>query len=238
VLDGNSKTLWVSQRSPTAVALPHSLTVDMHATRTVAGLMYVPRSDGSADGNIGQYSISVSADGVTWGPPVDQDAWPDDKTVKYSSFAAPVAARFVRLTALTEAGGRGPWSSMAEIELLTPAPSAGVGGQWSAPIGFPLVPASAVMLRDNKLLVFAAVKDTMFNKSDTTTRAAILDLATGVVSAATTINTHHQMFCVGMALMADGRLLINGGASDQATTNKPTTTIREARCAHAAASST
>jgi galactose oxidase len=217
VLDGNSATLWVSQRSPTVVALPHALTIDMHGTRTVTGLMYVPRSDGSSDGNIGKYSVSVSADGVTWAPPVDQGAWPDDKTVKYSSFT-PVAARFVRLTAITEAGGRGPWSAAAEIELLTPAPSAGVGGRWGAPIGFPLVPASAVMLPNNKLLVFSAVKDTMFNKTDTTTRAAILDLATGVVSAATTINTHHQMFCVGMALMADGRLFINGGASDHATT--------------------
>jgi galactose oxidase len=217
VLDGNSATLWVSQRSPTVVALPHALTIDMHTTKTVAGLMYVPRSDGSADGNIGQYSVSVSADGVTWGPPVDQGAWPDDNTVKYSAFT-PVAARFVRLTAITEAGGRGPWSSAAEIELLTPAPSAAAGGQWSAPIGFPLVPASAVTLPNNKLLVFAAVNDTSFNKTATTTRVAILDLATGVVSAATTINTNHQMFCVGMALMADGRLLINGGASDQATT--------------------
>jgi galactose oxidase len=124
VLDGNSATLWVSQRSPTVVALPHALTIDMHGMKTVVGLMYVPRSDSSADGNIGEYSVSVSADGVTWGPPVDQGTWPDDKTVKYSSFT-PVAARFVRLTAIAEAGGRGPWSSAAEIELLTPAPSAG-----------------------------------------------------------------------------------------------------------------
>jgi len=34
------------------------------------------------------------------------------------------------------------------------------GGKWDAPIGFPLVPVSAVMLPNNKLLTFSAL-DTM-----------------------------------------------------------------------------
>ena len=32
------------------------------------------------------------------------------------------------------------------------------------------------------------------------------------------VNTHHQMFCEGLALLADGRVLINGGSNDSATT--------------------
>ena len=53
---------------------------------------------------------------------------------------------------------------------------------------------------------------------DTITKVAILDLKTGRVSEPRNVNTHHQMFCTGIALLADGRVLINGGSNDRATT--------------------
>jgi galactose oxidase len=93
------------------------------------------------------------------------------------------------------------------------------GGKWDAPIGFPLVPVSAVMLPNNKLLTFSALDTMNSNKTaDAITKVAILDLNTGKVTEPTDVNTHHQMFCVGLALLADGRVLINGGSSDSATT--------------------
>jgi len=42
--------------------------------------------------------------------------------------------------------------------------------------------------------------------SDTITKVAILDLNTGTVTGPSDVNTHHQMFCTGLALLADGRL--------------------------------
>ncbi len=98
---------------------------------------------------IGQYSISVSSDGSNWGSPVDSGTWANDHTQKYAVFTS-ISTRFVRLTALTESGNRGPWSSAAEINIHGEAPAVGVGGSWSAPIGFPIVPVSAVMLPNNK----------------------------------------------------------------------------------------
>ena len=89
----------------------------MHATRYVSGLTYLPRQDSSYYGDIGQYSISVSSDGTSWSAPVVAGTWADDKTLKTALFGS-VSARFVRLTALTEAGNRGPFSSAAEIGLL------------------------------------------------------------------------------------------------------------------------
>ena len=223
VLDGNATTIWHSQFSGTAVPLPHTITIDTKSVKSVAGLSYLPRTDGSRNGNIGSYSISVSTDGTAWSAPVAGGVWADDASEKTVAFTM-VSARYIRLTAATEAGGRGPWSAAAEIEILGPAPAPGLGGRWDAPIGFPNVPVSAVLLPNNKLLTFAGVTSTSFDKIGATTVVSILDLTTGLVSQPSNIDTHHQMFCSGMAILADGRVLINGGSSDGATTiYNPTT---------------
>ena len=116
VIDGNAGTIWHSQYTGTPVALPHTLTIDMHATRTLSGLTYLSRQDASSNGNIGRYSISVSSDAIAWGMPVATGTWSDDKIEKHAVFRA-VNARYLRLTMLTEAGNRGPWSAAAEINL-------------------------------------------------------------------------------------------------------------------------
>jgi galactose oxidase len=218
VLDGDGLTLWSTPFTGTVPPLPHSITIDMQGTQLVSGLSYMPRQGTSLNGTIGQYAIYVSSDGTNWGSPVATGTWADDHTTKYAAFPE-TSARFVRLTALTEAGNRGPWTSAAEINLHGPAPSVAVGGSWSQPIGFPIVPVSAVMLPNNKLLTFSAFDNMAFNRTpDTITKVAILNLNTGKVTEPANINTHHQMFCEGLALLADGRVLINGGSNDSATT--------------------
>jgi galactose oxidase len=218
VLDGNGTTIWHTPFSGTVPPLPHSITIDMHKTQLASGLAYLPRQDASLNGTIGKYSVYVSSDGSTWGSPVASGTWADDQTQKYAVFA-PRSARYVRLTALSEAGNRGQWSSAAEINVLGEAPAPAVGGKWSAPIGFPIVPVSAVMLPNNKLLTFSAYDGMAYDHTaDTITKVAILDLSTGKVTEPIDVNTHHQMFCEGLAILADGRVLINGGSNDRATT--------------------
>jgi galactose oxidase len=218
VLDGNALTIWHTPYTGTIPPLPHTITIDMHGTETVSGLSYLPRQDSSLNGTIGKYSISISGDGNTWSSPIASGTLANDKTPKYVVFSA-ISTRFVRLTAITESGGRGQWSSAAEINLHGKAPAAAVGGAWSPPIGFPIVPTSAVMLPNNKLLTFSALDDMSYSKTgDAITKVAIFDLNTGEVTEPTDINTHHQMFCEGLALLADGRVLINGGSNTTATT--------------------
>ena len=53
---------------------------------------------------------------------------------------------------------------------------------------------------------------------DTITNVDVLDLKTDKVTEPIFENTHHQMFCEGLAVLADGRVLINGGSNDRATT--------------------
>jgi galactose oxidase len=218
VLDGNGTTMWHTAFTGTVPPLPHSITIDMQRTELVSGLSYLPRQDSSMNGTIGTYAIHVSSDASTWGSPVASGTWANDRTPKAAVFP-PVSARFVRLTALTESGNRGPWTSAAEINIHSPAPTAASGGAWGAPIGFPIVPVSAVLLPNNKLLTFSALDTMAFSKTpDTITKVAVLDLNTGKVTESIDVNTHHQMFCEGLALLADGRVLINGGSNDDATT--------------------
>ena len=152
-----------------------------------------PRQDGNQNGNITQYAVYVSSNGTTWGSPVATGTWANDTTQKYAVFT-PVSARYVRIMALATIGS--PATSAAEVNVMGVAPTAGAGGRWSAPIGFPLVPVSAVMLPNDKLLTFSAVDDMEWTTApDTITNVAVLDLKTGQVSEPAQVNTHHQMFC-------------------------------------------
>ncbi|CAH0304635.1 Sialidase [Arthrobacter sp. Bi26] len=117
VLDGSATTMWHSRWYPApAAALPHTITIDTKATRSIGGLRYIPRSDG-ANGRVGSFEIRVSTNGTTWSTPVARGTWPDTNSEKEVTFAS-VSTRYVRLIATTEAGNRGPWSSAAEINLL------------------------------------------------------------------------------------------------------------------------
>jgi galactose oxidase len=105
VLDGNRATIWHS-RWRTATTLPQWLTIDMRTPQRVSGLVYTPRSD-RKNGRIGRYEIHLSLDGNAWGAPAITGTLADDDTVKTIGFAVS-SARYVRLTALSEAGDRGP----------------------------------------------------------------------------------------------------------------------------------
>ncbi|MCX5307741.1 MULTISPECIES: discoidin domain-containing protein [Streptomyces] len=211
VLDGNDRTIWHSKWAPTATPLPHSITIDMHRTEAVSALVYHPRPDGP-NGRAGAYTIATSTDGVTFGTAVAAGTWRDDDTVKTATFTRAVSARYVRLTATSEAGGRGPWTSAGEIRLSGPANPA-VHGSWGRVTGFPLVPVATAALPGDKLLAWSAYAVDRFGGSNGYTQTAILDLKTGKVTQRRIDNTGHDMFCPGIAMLADGRVLVTGGSN-------------------------
>ncbi len=219
VLDGVATTIWHSAWSSTPPApLPHSLTLDLKASVRVGGLTYLPRPAAAANGRIGRYKIESSADGTSWTSRITNGSFPDNPALQTVVFP-PATARYVRLTALTEAGNRGPWSSAAEIKLLGPSGSvAPTRGTWSAPVGFPLVPVAAAQLPNGKILTWSAFAPDAFSGGRGRTVTATYDPATGVVTQRTVTETGHDMFCPGISALPDGRIVVTGG-NDSAKTS-------------------
>lgn len=58
-IDGSDTTLWHTEFNPTVANLPHTITIDMKQSYLVGSITYLPRQDGSLNGNIGQHIISV-----------------------------------------------------------------------------------------------------------------------------------------------------------------------------------
>ncbi|MFJ8043399.1 TIM-barrel domain-containing protein [Kitasatospora sp. NPDC096147] len=113
--DGNTGSLWHTAWSGgTPAALPHEIRIDLGARYDVDGTTYLPRQDGGVNGRIGSYEVYVSDSTTDWGSAVATGTFADTAAAKTVTFA-PKTGRYLRLRALTEAGGRGPWTSAAEI---------------------------------------------------------------------------------------------------------------------------
>ncbi|MET9319276.1 TIM-barrel domain-containing protein [Streptomyces sp. NPDC003038] len=138
--DGNPATLWhTAWSSGTPAPLPHEIQIDLGARYGVDGLGYLPRQDGGVNGRIGGYEVYVSDTTTDWGPPVASGTFTDTAAVKNISLSAK-NGRYLRLKALTEAGGRGPWTSAAEITL--------TGRAAPFPVGATLVNAASATCID------------------------------------------------------------------------------------------
>lgn len=82
-------------------------------------------------------------------------------------------------------------------------------GLWSAVIPWtPHIPVTCAQLPDGRLLTFASSQRTSFPPGSFT-YAATWDYRTGEFVEIN--NTRHDMFCGGVSLLPDGRLLVNGG---------------------------
>ncbi|KAL8994966.1 MAG: hypothetical protein Q9169_005207 [Polycauliona sp. 2 TL-2023] len=215
-LDGDPATFWI-----TTSGYPHFFRIDMQASYAVRGLSYVPRqTPGNMQGNIGQHVIEASADGNTW-TRVARGAWEDDTQTKLVNWRA-VQARYLRLTALTEAGNRGPWAAAAEIQpiiqssYMAPAPES--AGQWGETINFPLIPvAAAIIPSTSEVLVWSAWNADFFGDGNGKTVTATFNPLTGIVTQSIVTVTNHDMFCPSISLTKSGLIVVAGGTNSEKT---------------------
>lgn len=133
-IDGNASTRWQTTYCGSSAPLPHEIQVDLGASYSLTGFRYLPRQDFIAAGRVKNYEFYTSTDGSNWGTPVVTGILisdPTDEDEKEVLFSAPVTARYVRFRALSEVKG-GPWTSMAELNVLQVAdPNTGGAGSFS-----------------------------------------------------------------------------------------------------------
>ena len=130
---------------------------------------------------------------------------------------APTNARYVRIEALSEAGGRGPWTSAAEINIMTadgggpPGPAG--KGSWGPTILFPAVPVSmANEYSSGNILVWSSYNPSTFGGSNgQQTVTATYAPGSQTVTEAVITNTQHDMFCEGLSLDFNGKNIASGG---------------------------
>ncbi|MFI5893162.1 discoidin domain-containing protein [Actinoplanes sp. NPDC051513] len=221
-IDGSYATFFHSQYTPApAKALPHTLTINMGKVQPVGGLSYLPRPSTSKNGRIGTYKIYTSVNGTTWTNRIDGAKFADSAATQTVVFP-PIDAKYVRLIATTEAGNRGPWTTVADLNVLGASGSVSpMRGMWSAPVGFPLVPVAAALLPNGKVLTWSAYQNDTYSGADPTkpglTMTATYDPATGVVTQREVTETGHDMFCPGISVLPDGRIIVTGGNTNQKT---------------------
>ncbi|KAI1850717.1 hypothetical protein JX265_004427 [Neoarthrinium moseri] len=227
-IDGNTSTFWHTQYGDSVAPLPHYIQVDLTKSFVVNGISYQPRQDGNRNGDIGQHTITLSNDGITWTDPVEFGNYLSDKTTKYTFFSH-ASARYVRITAQSEAQGAGnQWSSMAELNVYSPdtslsgdtfaPPAPSTKGRWDATVSLPIVPAAGAISGDNTVIFWSAFRPDLFSGGTGLTETALWDPRGQAVSEKTVTDTKHDMFCPGISMDANGVIVVTGG-NDAAKTS-------------------
>ncbi|KAL8830941.1 MAG: hypothetical protein Q9191_001149 [Dirinaria sp. TL-2023a] len=208
-VDGNSSTFWLTASN---AALPHSITIDMKKSFLVGNITIQPRQDGNSNGHIGQHTISLRQAPLS---DPNQDLPTNFALAQMTTTFTPANARYVKVTALSEAGNRGPYTSIAEVNVYTgtalpPAPA--TAGSWGLTVDFPLVPVSAAMeWSSGRLLVWSSYAPDQFTSSTgKQTVTAIYDPVKKLVTQRTITNVGHDMFCEGLSMDADGGIVAVG----------------------------
>ncbi|KAI0512508.1 hypothetical protein F5B22DRAFT_305212 [Xylaria bambusicola] len=225
-IDGDSSTFWHSAYSPTIAPLPHYFQVDMKKSYVINGISYQPRQDGSSNGNIGQHTVTVSNDGTTWSSPVQYGTYLNDKTTKTTFFSS-TTARYVRITAQTEAqGANNPWSSIADLNVFSPdvnlnpstfKPPPTSLGKWESTLVLPIVPVAGALSAEGHLIFWSAYRPDLFGGGTGQTLTALWTPGSQTVTQHTVSETRHDMFCPGISLDADGNIVVTGGNDSKNT---------------------
>ena len=112
--------------------------------------------------------------------------------------------------------------SIAEVNVyeatdLPPPPA--TAGSWGLTVDLPLVPVSAAIGHTSgRLIVWSSFSWNGFvGASGHQTVTANYDTVAQTVSSRTVTNTDHDMFCEGLSIDAEGRIVAAGGNSDRGT---------------------
>ena len=117
LVDNDPSTIWHTMYSITVPKYPHWIDFDCNEVKTLKGFTYLPRQDGSPNGNIKGYKVQVSQDGKVWGDTVCEGDFENNAKEKKVLFQKPIKARYLRFTALSSQNGA-DFASGAEFGVL------------------------------------------------------------------------------------------------------------------------
>ena len=117
LVDGDPSTIWHTMYSITVPKYPHWVDFDCGEEKVVKGFTYLPRQDGSPNGNIKQYRLQLSADGKNWSEAVAEGSFDASAKEKKVMLSKPQRARYLRFTAVSSQNGA-DFASGAEFGVL------------------------------------------------------------------------------------------------------------------------
>ena len=117
LVDGDPQTIWHTMYSITVPKYPHWVDFDCGEEKVVKGFTYLPRQDGSPNGNIKQYRLQLSADGKNWSEAVAEGSFDASQKEKKVMLSKPQRARYLRFTAVSSQNGA-DFASGAEFGVL------------------------------------------------------------------------------------------------------------------------
>jgi hypothetical protein len=115
--DGNPSTIWHTQWKNLKPPCPHEIQIDLGATARLNGFIYLPRQDNNTNGNIAGFRFFATTDKANWGNPVSTGIFSPGSSEKRIVFPEAVNCRYIRLEALSEAGGK-EFTSVAELNVI------------------------------------------------------------------------------------------------------------------------
>ncbi|KAK2592931.1 hypothetical protein QQS21_009376 [Conoideocrella luteorostrata] len=219
-IDGDEATFWHTEYEA-AADLPHEIEVDIGSVKNVNGLSALPRQDNNNHGWIAQHSVSISVDRERWELVASGSWYGGDGSLKYANFETR-AVRYVRLHVSSEATGN-RWTSLAELKLYQ-AEKAQIAydgkGKWGPTINFPTVPVAAVVnpLSGEVLVWSSYTYDDYHQSSLDRVFTSLWNPTANTVTPKLVDNTNHDMFCPGISINGEGKLVVTGGNSAQKTT--------------------
>lgn len=120
-LDNNPATFWHTSWKNSIPKHPHHISVDLGEETNIYGFRYLPRQDGSVNGNIANYTFYVSNDTTNWGNPVITGKFSVGNAWKESLAANPTSGRYVKLVTQSSVYSDS-YTSAAELALIYQLP--------------------------------------------------------------------------------------------------------------------
>lgn len=218
--DADNTTYWQSESGGDV----QSITIHLgDKEKAISGLIMVPVQGGDDSHLIEQHEVSLSTDGQKW-ERVAYGTWWPDQSMKVSTFQ-PRKAKHLRLSGPAPNGIAIADITIYEDRYITPNPSLGA---WGPTIDFPLVPVSAAVdAHSGEVVAWSAWGYDQFTSGKVgKTQTATWSPTNESVTRRTVSETHHDMFCSGISLDENSKVIVTGGG-DGGQTSIYNTTVRD-----------